>query len=345
MQQLIQTQLETIYLTDSESNTLRQAAEALHYPSAGPVSDFVREAQSMFADAAPKRLIRSIQSLRSSPTPPPAIVVENMPFEANVDCGPVDPNQATGCKRTSLSEAYLLGAAALAGDPFGWAHEGCRLVNNLVPHRDHAQAYTGLGSEIELSLHIESAVLRTAIKDRAPAGLALIGVSSERDGGPATLIADARLALNQLDPKTVARLRQPDFLVRAPVRWRSVMGHDEWMRTPIVLGPSDAPSIVLVAYGNATRGDTKESQAVLESFSEALASVAVSLVIRPGRLVLIDNHIAVHGRTAFKAGYDDCGRPLRWLQRVLWAKALRDLGDWSRPQDRVFAPLNHLTLG
>lgn len=327
-----------IELSDAEKDRLGHALADLRYPVHGPYVGFVRQARVAFTLAAPPRLLDAIESIRTGAVPPCAVVIDDVPCEPGVTRGPVDIDDVVGLKLTDLSEALLIGATSLLGDPYGIRVEGASLVNNVAPVQAQRAALTGLGSDFELSLHIENAALRHGPVDRAPDGLALTGLSPEPSAPPATKIADARVALRSLSPRLAAILREPRFAVRVPGRWRDAMGGDARVRTPLVTGGAQAPSCIIATYGDMTEGLDVKAQHAYEAFRDALEAVATPVVIMPGRLVLVDNHFTLHGRTAFKAAFDDEGRPYRWLQRTFWKRALRDFGTWPRAQDQVFMP-------
>lgn len=57
--------------------------------------------------------------------------------------------------------------------------------------------------------------------------------------------------------------------------------------------------------------DPEASEALIE-LAAAVQHAAVSIVLDDGDLIVIDNHVTVHGRTPFPARYDGADR---WLQR------------------------------
>jgi L-asparagine oxygenase len=58
----------------------------------------------------------------------------------------------------------------------------------------------------------------------------------------------------------------------------------------------------------------------LRELATAFEAVRRTIVLAPGDLAFVDNRLAVHGRTAFRARYD--GRD-RWLQRMFVQRDLR----------------------
>nr|BFE86607.1 hypothetical protein GCM10020093_092080 [Planobispora longispora] len=79
----------------------------------------------------------------------------------------------------------------------------------------------------------------------------------------------------------------------------------------------------------ATTPLTPRAEAALAELGEVFDRSAQSVRLLPGDLVIVDNRVTVHGRTAFQPRYD--GRD-RWLQRTFVAVNLRRSRD-HRPAD------------
>ena len=60
-------------------------------------------------------------------------------------------------------------------------------------------------------------------------------------------------------------------------------------------------------------GIDTEAQDVLERLASAVRESSKSVVLGAGDLLVVDNHVAVHGRTPFVARFDGTDR---WLQRT-----------------------------
>lgn len=83
---------------------------------------------------------------------------------------------------------------------------------------------------------------------------------------------------------------------------------------------------------------TEEAQKALDRFYVALKSVVLKIAITPGRLVYVDNRIALHSRDKFTARYDENKCAYRWLQRLFIMSDLWSLRNFSKVGDRVFNP-------
>jgi L-asparagine oxygenase len=222
---------------------------------------------------------------------------------------------------------------AQQGTPYAVVQEGASLVSDVAAKQGKARSLTGIGS-VPLDLHIENAFGRTFQRDLAPAGLALVGVCREPGRSPATPVADARLALAALAPAQAAILREPRFLIARPERWR---GPDKapHRRTAIATGSATAPAFIIATYGDMIKPCDAEAADALAAFIAALERGAVDLAIEPGRLVLIDNRVILHGRRGYRPRFTLAGAPYRWLQRMFWTRALEDFAGWRLAGDHL----------
>ena len=66
-------------------------------------------------------------------------------------------------------------------------------------------------------------------------------------------------------------------------------------------------------------GTTTESQMALNVFTKAIERNTQTVFLKTGDLLVLDNGITVHGRTAFQAKYDGTDR---WVQRVVVRKEI-----------------------
>ncbi|MGL4304896.1 MAG: TauD/TfdA family dioxygenase [Mycobacteriaceae bacterium] len=79
-------------------------------------------------------------------------------------------------------------------------------------------------------------------------------------------------------------------------------------------------SIVQLRINSHTTSALKSlAQKALQIFVQALNAAASDIILEPGDMIIIDNHIAAHGRTHFFPYYD--GKD-RWLRRVFASKSI-----------------------
>ncbi len=332
------TEVNRIVLTREESERLEIETAAIVYPKSGSYEPFIRQSADAVRRALNAQTREALWEMKNNRSPIAPVVFEGLPFDALVTRGMLDPEGDETGKSTDLSEVLLIGIVAQIGEPYAIKQEGRGLVSNLSPKKSHLLSHTGLGSINELGLHIENAAGRLLDGDRAPDGLALIGVSKERDLSPGTIVADGREAMKLVDQKHLQVLQNPKgFALKAPERWRSP-GADGEVLTAVVTGDEAYPTFIGALYGDMLRPLSSEAEAALAAFSAAINDVSVDLQIEPGMLALLDNRVVWHGRRGFRPAFDEEGCPFRFLQRVFWTSGLRRFGDWPRERGRLIMP-------
>ncbi|MGP7816429.1 TauD/TfdA family dioxygenase [Niallia sp. 01092] len=80
------------------------------------------------------------------------------------------------------------------------------------------------------------------------------------------------------------------------------------IKTSVLSGNIVKPNLCI--YGSLMKGINDKAEWALEELKKALSKVSSGIVLTPGDLIIIDNHLAAHARTAFKPKYD--GKD-RWL--------------------------------
>ncbi len=331
--------LPTITLTSTEKNSVGQALASLPY-APDHTEAVVQEAGRRLAAAAPARLLRALNDLRENRLA--GLAIANVPQDDGVDQGLLHPDVAVAPKATRISEGLVLGAAELCGHAYGVSTEGEGVVNNLCPTREHQEAFTGLGSNKPLGLHIEHALPARLVPRLSPDGLALVGVHGEPGGGPLTYVADGRRALKAVGPAREAILRDPRaYWLRLPVRWRLAGGLDGRLAA-IVTGEGRDLTFAFAFYGDMTTPLTPAAAEALEAFKAGLETTAAGVRIAPGVCVLINNRLSCHGRSSFASSFLEDGAPLRWIQRTFWTADLARFAAWDRAGPRVFTPAAQL---
>lgn len=330
------TDIDTIRISEQESLQIPVNASSLTYPPSGSYEPFLDGARDAMANAYAPKTLAAIRAMAG--TGSGVLVIEGLPFDASVTRGLADPEVALANKPTDLSEAILGGTVKLIGEPYAILQEGRGLISHLSPKRSHLMSNTGLGAILELAEHIENSAARLLPGDRAPDGLALIGVAKERDTSPGTIVADGRLAFASRPAKAQAILRDPErFSIRFPERWRKE-GFPEKLPTAIAYGEGADMTFVASLYGDMTEGNDPEAQRELKAFAEALHAISVDLHLEPGKLALISNRAIFHGRRGFQPAFDADGLPYRFLQRLFWTSSLDRFGNWPRIRGRLINP-------
>lgn len=230
-----------------------------------------------------------------------AMVLSGVSIETDL---PPTPTVAGSVRRTpSLASATLLLLAQVLGQPIAYREEKSgALVQDVVPVRGLESDQSNAGS-VELLLHTEN-----AFHPYRPDYVLLLCVRADPSGLASLRLASIRDARPLLDADTVAILRQPRFRTAAP---SSFGGLEEAQVGPVLTGASDDPD-VCVDFA-VTRAMDAEAAAALDRLQTALQQVAHTVNLQVGDLAVVDNRIAVHGRTAYRPRFDGSDR---WLHRT-----------------------------
>lgn len=246
-----------------------------------------------------------------------AIVVRCEPM---ADPGPTPAGWRTRDAAATVPHDFWLALVlAQLGDPMSWSNlQDGRLFNDILPQREDERAQTSYGSGDELELHVEE-----AYHDVRSDAFGLLCLRNP-DKVPTTLASAASLDLEAAD---VAVLRRPRFCIG---------GEDLYRVRPLLSGAAEAPYLRFdMPYVRAAPGDT-EAERALSALARCLKSAVVDIAARPGDMVIVDNHRAVHGRRRFRARYDGTDR---WVRRLSVSRDLRALrGVRSGPDGRVVTP-------
>jgi len=219
----------------------------------------------------------------------------------------------------------LLAASTSLGYAFGY-EERVRLnvLVNVRPTRLHAGQQLGGGS-VDLTWHVEDAHTLNA-----PDHFILFCLR----GDESVVTFLHALVIETLAPKIRALLTEsaydvyPDenFLHRAPKRTSilSLRPDGKWA----------------LQYDPAfTKCATEEHAAALAALTAHFASNAEGIVLRSGDLLVVDNRLTVHARSAFQPTFDDADR---WLQKVYVRRTPIDASSRSRRHPYLIAYESYL---
>ncbi|MGP4114145.1 TauD/TfdA family dioxygenase [Streptomyces sp. 4N509B] len=152
-----------------------------------------------------------------------------------------------------------------------------------------------------------------------PDFLGLLCLRQDHDGVAATRVASVREAEVLLTSRQQEILRSLRFSSAYPTSFsRNIAGPRPMAGPhPVLFGQASEPFVRFNSH-NTTAPDAEGTEA-LRALSEALESVCRDIVLQPGDLVLVDNHIAAHGRSSFTPRYDGGDR---WLRRCYSLRAV-----------------------
>jgi L-asparagine oxygenase len=316
-------------LSDVQRETLRLGLARLVCPGGPDYEDFLDEARGALFRHLPRELLRSIGAVKSNPDPPGLLVIENLPVD---ELGPTPADgRRSPFKRTSCSEAFLLGVASLLGEPLTFdVEKGMDLVHDVCPVRGSERELTNRGSAVDLGFHTERAAFDT---DR---WLLLWCNRADHDRVAVTPVADIRDALPHLEPEVVAELRKPHYRFRVPYIFDAVVPPEARLSDPgpVLSGPESCAKLRVALYGDVTQVLTPDAGRALDRLGQALGRVARNLRLESGNMVILSNHLVAHGRSSFAARFDGSDR---WLQRVHVAESLWPIRAWQRDSVRVLS--------
>lgn len=289
----------------------------------------------------PRDVIRSVLRLRADPEASGALLVTGMPVDDDLPptpTGPVSPSFSAG----SVSRGAILLLAILLGEPVAYAaeKEGA-LVQNVFPTPEQRDKPSNESSAVGLEFHTELTFSRAqpaqSFDVAAPDFVLLLALRSPPERAATTSIIAARDLCRLLDPADVEVLRQPWFELRAPHSFtQDENGSRPWSPPlPLVRGPDEDPSIVFdISCG--VNAQTAEGAAALDALRRACADPALHhhASLRPGDLLVIDNHRCAHARSPYAARFDGHDR---WLLRTYVRHSIRLLQSAAERPFRVLA--------
>jgi alpha-ketoglutarate-dependent taurine dioxygenase len=230
-----------------------------------------------------------------------AMLIRNAPIGALPETPPTP--EATVAKDLT-TELTLLTVARRLGQPVGYVPEhGGRIVQNIVPTQTDADRQTSTSSRSNLMFHTE-----TAFHPYRPRYLLLLCLR----GDPAahTTLASVHDIMDHLPAEMVEVMFEPRFRTAVDASFLGGRRNELGEARPLVTGTRDEPTFVFDA--DLTVGVDTYAEDVLGAVRAAIGDVETSVVLEPGDLLVVDNNVAVHGRSPFAARFDGTDR---WLQR------------------------------
>jgi L-asparagine oxygenase len=142
--------------------------------------------------------------------------------------------------------------------------------------------------------------------------------------------------VHDLSADTIAVLRGPRFRSLYPTSFTRNGSGERPSSAPHPVISGEAPEYFMRFDLDNTYALDDEAKAALEELNSALDRNRQEILLEPGDLAVINNHIAAHGRSGFTPRYDGQDR---WLRRFY---SLRATPDWARdmmPMPRVLPTL------
>jgi alpha-ketoglutarate-dependent taurine dioxygenase len=267
-------------------NSARFVAAAGH--AARQMPAVVHDALVDFADAAPQA---------------GALVLRGLPVGA---LGPTPDSPTSPTTKDVTSEFVLLAAARRLGQPVGYLPEhGGDLIQNLVPTKANAHRQVSTSSGVDLMFHTEA-----AFHPHRPRYLLLLCLRG--DSNATTTLSSIFEVLPTLPWRVVDTLFQPRFRTAVDESYLNGRDNELGAPMPVLSGERHRPTMVFDA--DLMVGTDAEADDALGVLAQAVEAHHTGLALQPGDLLVVDNNVAVHGRSSYTPRWDGYDR---WLQRAM----------------------------
>lgn len=261
-------------------------------------------------DELPTALRRSLRDFRRDSGGQGALLVRGLP----VDEAELPPTPTTGgsVQRTATVPAALLTMIATGlGDPAAFhAEKSGALVQDVVPVPGQ-EAFQGNAGSVLLEFHNEN-----AFHQHRPDFVMLLCLRPDHKRIAGLRTACIRRAAPRLTERARETLHSNEFITQPPPSF----GLDSQGTEPhaVLTGAPEDPD-VRVDFA-ATLPQTDRAADALAELQAAFGETALTHLLLPGDLAIVDNRVTVHGRTRFQPRYDGADR---WLQRSFVLTDLR----------------------
>ena len=230
-----------------------------------------------------------------------ALLIRNAPIG---QLPPTPDTPESPVAKNLATELTLLTVARRLGQPVGYVPEhGGRIVQNIVPTRTDADRQTSTSSRSNLMFHTE-----TAFHPFRPRYLLLLCLRG--DPSAHTTLVSVHELMDRLSDDVLELMFQPRFRTAVDASFLGGRANELGPARPLITGTRDEPTFVFDA--DLTVGIDHEAEDALVLLRGLIDQIKTSVVLEPGDLLVVDNNVAVHGRSPFTARFDGFDR---WLQR------------------------------
>ncbi|WP_380282270.1 TauD/TfdA family dioxygenase [Kitasatospora purpeofusca] len=273
-------------------------------------------------DELPLPLRRAVRRFRRHSGPHGTLVIGGLPVDRAAL--PATPSVLGSVQRRAAVPAAVLTMVACGlGEPLAYlAEKTGALVQDVVPVPGQESFHSNAGS-VPLSFHTEN-----GFHPHPPDYVVFLCLRADHDRTAGMRVAGIRQAVPLLTRAGREALFAPEFITTPPPSFGPDAGSGAGAEPrPVLFGAAEDPDIRMAQL--VTSPLTPRATAALAEFGRACEATARTLRLVPGDLVVIDNRVTVHGRTAFRPRYDGADR---WLQRTYVTTDLRRSRD-HRPAD------------
>ncbi|WP_093771874.1 clavaminate synthase Cs1 [Streptomyces sp. yr375] len=203
-------------------------------------------------------------------------------------------------------EAWLALVGRELGLPTGYRELRDGTVLQDVYPSPNAHHLSSETSETLLDFHTEMAYHR-----HQPHYVMLACSRADHERTAATLVGSVRKALALVDDGVQDALYREPMRCHVDISFRPAPDADPIYSVAVLHGPRQDP---LLAYDRELLDpDDQPAKQALATLSDALDEVTEPVLLKPGDLLIVDNHRTTHARTPFTPRWD--GKD-RWLHRM-----------------------------
>ncbi len=278
-------------------------------PVADPMSDVFVNAAGHATRLLPAEIHDALVDFVDQPHRSGALLLKRMPVG---ELPPTPATPTTPSTKDHTSEFSLLTVARRLGQPVGYEPEhGGDIIQNLVPVKGSETRQVSTSSKVELMFHTEA-----AFHPHRPRYLLLICLRG--DPSAVTTLSSIHEVLPHLPAEVRDILFQARFRTAVDESYlhgrQNVLG----MPMPVLSGDRELPTMVFDA--DLMVGTDEAADEALQVLSHAVASLRTGIALEAGDLLVVDNAVAVHGRSPYTPRFDGTDR---WLQRAFVVSDLR----------------------
>lgn len=295
-------QMLIVDLSPEDQREFENAAQALKDGPVKSVNDarWPVVARQMAHTKLPNSVRLAVAEFSRDPGSDGALLVRGLPIDD--DLGPTPDSPESAQREPTVSAAVLSLIAEYLGHMTSFRSEkGGALVHDVAPVPGKEEAQANFGS-VTLQMHTEN-----AFHPNRPDYVMLLCCRPDPEDKAALTFSSIRRALSHLTEESLDVLRQERFITHAPP---SFEGLDGAVRKPILSGAEDDPDLCVDFWSTEPADDG--AKMAMRELGDALGQHTKEHRFQTGDLVVVDNRLVVHGRSAFRPRYDGTDR---WLQR------------------------------
>ena len=223
-----------------------------------------------------------------------ALLLENLYIDSDIE--------TPSSNKYHIGETTLLGKVqaiinCYIGEMVSYEAEGDgRLFQDMVPNKKQQHSQTSLSSKTELELHTEQ-----AFSELRPDYLSLACLKGDKNAK--TYLLDIYDLMDSLDIEDICLLKQSLWNIGVDLSFK-MNGCSHHVRGPIPIISVLDQSLQLNFDQDLMIGLNEEANILIKKIIEIYYGRRKHIILKPGDLLIINNHKAVHGRSTFTPNFD-----------------------------------------